>query len=426
MAVPNVPVEHPDISTRGQRPKTAEQGRDEYPLLTLPEQRRSRQSLQAPSSLQVERSSGNYSDKGSVKLPENRKSGQQREQRQAPPQRREESPVIAESSRAAEARARARAILESAMPANEENGHAAPSPIPPAFLSQDPMRDVEAGRTLQKLKRSTSRASLPGTPRTRTPTVPRTADTTAGAEQPRPDTALDDGGDEIPWGPQHPCFPHMNPHVPLNSQEYADTRIIRVRRDWMLVGDLAPTFQNLYPEVLAAHISEDEFRRVVQYVNGQLVAAFSPWSVRAWVDMMIGIATLWLWDDLGLPGVKGRLKKLEAWVESWNRAHVQDGVRIIPLRRTAYMSVSSLLLILSASDFLLIGDDSSTSKFRTLTSASSRVWAHQDRVRTSGQLKPTTDLILSTYPLYTETGSSTCHKESLWRRGRIRSFDNFC
>ncbi len=52
------------------------------------------------------------------------------------------------------------------------------------------------------------------------------------------------------WGPQHPCYPHLNPHVPVDSHEYVTTRIIRIRRDWLLEGDLAPTFSNLYPEIL--------------------------------------------------------------------------------------------------------------------------------------------------------------------------------
>lgn len=230
-------------------------------------------------------------------------------------------------------------ILESTMPANEENGHAAaPPPAAPAlpFLSQDPMRDAEAGQ-LSRLRRSTSRASLPTTPRTGA-----AADTATGAEQPQQEREQDEVADEeFAWGPSHPCFPHMNPHVPISSPEYANTRIIRVRRDWMQVGDLAPTFANLYPEILDPLVSEDEFRRIIKHVNKELIAAFSPWSARAWFDAALGVATLWLWEDVGLAGVKSQLKKLEAWIETWNRdIGSQDSVRIIPLRRTAYMTVS--------------------------------------------------------------------------------------
>ena len=338
LAVPNVPVEHPDIASGGERPKTAEQVRDEYPLLTLSEQRRSRQSLQAPSSLQVERSSGNYSDRASIGLPGERKSGQRKSQQQG-----EDKPVVAESSRAAEERERTRVILESTMPANEENGHAAaaiaaaapPAPAQP-FLSQDPTRDVEAGQ-LSRLRHSTSKASLPTTPRTGA-----AGDAAAGADQHAPEREQDElAEEEFVWGPSHPCFPHMNPHVPLSSPEYASTRIIRVRRDWMQVGDLAPTFANLYPEILDPLVSEEEFRRIIKHVNRELTAAFSPWSARAWCDAALGVATLWLWEDVGLAGVKSRLKKLEGWIEAWNRdVGSEESVKIIPLRRTAYMTVS--------------------------------------------------------------------------------------
>ena len=226
------------------------------------------------------------------------------------------------------------------MPANEENGHAtaaaaAPLPAQP-FPSQDPMRDAEAGQST-RLKHSTSRASLPATPRTGA-----VGDTTAGPEQHQPEREQDEvAEEEFAWGPSHPCFPHMNSHVPLSSPEYADTRIIRIRRDWMHVGDLAPTFANLYPEILDPLVSEDEFRRVIKHVNRELIAAFSPWSARAWCDAALGVATLWLWEDVGLTGVKSRLKKLEAWIETWNRdVGSQENVKIIPLRRTAYMTVS--------------------------------------------------------------------------------------
>jgi len=253
--------------------------------------------------------------------------------------------VQAESSRAAEERARARAALEAPMPTADierENGHVGTTTEQPplAFLSQDPARDLEAAKTPQRLKHSTSRASLPATPRT--PTVPASAiDVTPSTNLGRPDTAPEDAGEEeFPWGPLHPCFPHMNPHVPLSSPEYTETRIIRVRRDWMQVGDLAPTFANLYPEVLDPLVSEDEFRRVLQHVNNEVIAALTPWSARAWLDAAMGVATLWLWDDLGLAGVKTRLAKLEAWIERWNRdVGAQDGVKIIPLRRTAYLTV---------------------------------------------------------------------------------------
>ena len=66
--MPNVPVQHPQL---GDGPPSTRV--DEYPLLTLPEQRRSRQSP-APSSLVVERSTGDDSHRTSIALPRDRRS----------------------------------------------------------------------------------------------------------------------------------------------------------------------------------------------------------------------------------------------------------------------------------------------------------------------------------------------------------------
>lgn len=150
------------------------------------------------------------------------------------------------------------------------------------------------------------------------------------------------------WGPQHPCYPHLNPHVPVDSPEYHTTRIIRVRRDWLMEGDLAPTFSNLYPEILdPAGLSEQEFRRVVEKLNSELVPIFSPYNWRNVVDAVLGLVTGWLWDDFGLTAVKSRLQALEDWIEQWNEEAAKamgsdEGAippKIIPLRQTGYMTV---------------------------------------------------------------------------------------
>ncbi|OLN94053.1 Ras modification protein ERF4 [Colletotrichum chlorophyti] len=161
-------------------------------------------------------------------------------------------------------------------------------------------------------------------------------------------------GEELPpdlgeeWGPQHPCFPHLNPHVPVDSPEYQTTRIIRVRRDWLLEGDLAPTFSNLYPEILdPAGLSEQEFRKIIDKVNSELVPIFSPYNWRNLIDGVLGLVTGWLWDDLGFTGVKARLKRLERWIDQWNSEmektlgndDVSLAPRIISLRRTGYMTL---------------------------------------------------------------------------------------
>ncbi|TLD23134.1 hypothetical protein PspLS_07363 [Pyricularia sp. CBS 133598] len=160
-----------------------------------------------------------------------------------------------------------------------------------------------------------------------------------------PDQPIDAGEE---WGPQHPCYPHLNPHVPVDSPEYAKTRIIRIRRDWLLEGDLAPTFSNLYPEILdPAGLSEQEFRRVIEKLNGELIPIFNPYSWRNLFDGFMGVLTGWLWEDIGLTGAKIRLRKLEQWIEKWNAdmektTGSEDGIippMLIPLRQTAYMSL---------------------------------------------------------------------------------------
>lgn len=153
-------------------------------------------------------------------------------------------------------------------------------------------------------------------------------------------------GDE--WGPQHPCFPHLNPYVPINSTEYNTTRIIRIRRDWLLAGDLAPAFSNMYPEILdPAGIPEREFRRIIEKLNGTLIPTFSPYNWRNILDGVLGVLTAWLWEDIGLTNVKTKLNDLEAWIDKWNAemektTGSEEGVvapKIISLRRTGYMSV---------------------------------------------------------------------------------------
>jgi hypothetical protein len=184
-------------------------------------------------------------------------------------------------------------------------------------------KDLESGQSTG-LRNNSSRITLPLSP------------TRAGERQ----EGESEDGDAFEWGPEHPCFPHQNPHVPLDSPLYQSTRIIRIQRDYMQVGDLAPTFTNLYPEVLDPLITEDEFRRIIHKVNTTLVDAFDPFSARAFIDVMMGFATFYLWEDLGLTGVKKQISDLERWIEIWNRDYgSKEGVTIIALRRTAFLSV---------------------------------------------------------------------------------------
>ena len=115
----------------------------------------------------------------------------------------------------------------------------------------------------------------------------------------------------------------------------------------MVAGDLAPTFSNTYPEILEPWISEADFRMLVKGINERLVAAFSPYGWQAWVDVLLGLATGWIWDDLGFAGVKKKVRGVEAFIEQWNGQR-RNGLekeedaelrRGIPLRRTGYLSL---------------------------------------------------------------------------------------
>ncbi|KAF6223620.1 hypothetical protein HO133_000463 [Letharia lupina] len=148
----------------------------------------------------------------------------------------------------------------------------------------------------------------------------------------------------LAWGPLHPCYPHPNPHIPLTSPLRSTTRIIRIPRDWMIEGDLAPTFSHTYPEVLGPWVSESDFRNLIKNVNEGLTAAFSPYGWRAWLDAVLGVATGWLYEDLGFAGVKKRARDVELLIEEWNAKgrkglDKEDGdlVKAIPLRRTGYL-----------------------------------------------------------------------------------------
>lgn len=200
----------------------------------------------------------------------------------------------------------------------------------PNFASSDYAGESPRHTQSQHLSRSQTFASIPSTTGGHD-----TASHAAGTAN-----GIPEANEEIAWGPSHPCFPHMNTHVPLDSEEFVHTRIIRVRRDWMIRGDLAPTFSNLYPEILDPLLPEQEFRSLIARINEDLIASFSPYKARNWIDGIIGFLTGWIWDDFGGNRVKSRIKSMEAWLEHWNQTvGVEEGVKIWDPRRTGYLSL---------------------------------------------------------------------------------------
>ncbi|KAJ5836577.1 Golgin subfamily A member 7/ERF4 [Penicillium robsamsonii] len=265
--------------------------RDAHPLLSVPERRRSRLTP-SPSSLLVERSQGETeSGRTSIALP--------------PRHRRSEDFARTEM-----------AFVGSG--ARETENLRPPEAV---HLTQNGTRQNDRARYAQSQTSLRSQSQVASVP--------------SNTGLPPADVA-----EELAWGPAHPCFPHINPHVPIGSREHMTTRVVRIRRDWMIKGDLAPTFSNLYPEILDPLLSEQEFRRVISTVNDGIIKAFDPFSLRNWFDGVLGLLTGWVWDDLNAPGAKSQLQHVEAWLENWNReVGAKDGVHIWSLRRTAYMSL---------------------------------------------------------------------------------------
>ncbi|GAQ09299.1 hypothetical protein ALT_6620 [Aspergillus lentulus] len=286
--------------------------RDAYPLLTIPERRRSRLS-QSPTSLVVERSQGEAeSGRSSIAVPR----GQRR------------SGTFDRHSAVQE-------MSEQAEHSNNgfQEGKDLRSPER-AHLAQDTLADRQG--SLGPLHGDRPR-HIPSQISLRSQSQIASIPSNTGAP---PTGGEAEVAEELAWGPAHPCYPHVNPHVPIGSQEYLTTRIIRIRRDWMVKGDLAPTFSNLYPEILDPLLPEQEFRRVIATVNEELIKAFDPFSFRNLLDGALGLVTGWLWEDIGAPGIKSHLKRVEDWLDKWNReVGAKDGVHIWSLRRTAYMSL---------------------------------------------------------------------------------------
>ncbi|RPB26860.1 hypothetical protein L211DRAFT_659303 [Terfezia boudieri ATCC MYA-4762] len=154
----------------------------------------------------------------------------------------------------------------------------------------------------------------------------------------RPST-LHEEEEEDDWNHEHPCFPHPNPHVPLDSPLFQSTRIIRIPRDYMINGDNTPAFSIVYPVILEPYVTEEQFRKIVDTVNEKMRLAFDPWNKWNWVDAVCGLATLWFWEEIFPTYVKRRLREVEKILEEWNVTLKEQGARLIPLRRSAYITL---------------------------------------------------------------------------------------
>jgi hypothetical protein len=321
-----------------------------HTLLSLPEQRRSRQ--HSPTSPIVEHSPHltPTSNRNSIGLPPNVEQGEGEYPAESAEQGAAGLMVEAEKYVSPPGDAQARVV--STIPTSKYNPDNATQPPSSVLASSygahpldqpsQPPRRITSHKSLRRRQSAASIYSGYGGGRTFTdPGQPPTSAASASdAERGMGghDGQDDDVGEELAWGPSHPCYPHLNSHVPLNSREYGATRVIRVRRDWMVVGDLAPTFSNIYPEILDPLMQESEFRYVIEHINQALCQAYDPFATWNWFDGMLGLLTGWFWEDFRPWGVKGALRNLEEWLEDWNHTvGARDGVRIIPLRRTGYL-----------------------------------------------------------------------------------------
>lgn len=89
-------------------------------------------------------------------------------------------------------------------------------------------------------------------------------------------------------------------------------------------------------------------------VNEALRHAYEPGTAKSILDGILGILSGWVLEDIGVVGPKRRAKEIEGIVDRWNEGRLNltneerwsgdgkiddDLVELIPLRRTAYMSL---------------------------------------------------------------------------------------
>ncbi|KAI1317169.1 Golgin subfamily A member 7/ERF4 family-domain-containing protein [Xylariaceae sp. FL0255] len=319
---PSLPINHPTFEITASPDDPDPSGTGNYPLLTLSEQQQTRQRGSARSSLRIE---GRLSEDKRVSLPSS--------VRQSYDRKRNSFLSVDENLNLPHNVS----FPSPSRRVDQGKGKAVMSTQEPEAPSRGFSKDLERGPDAIGQHPNLSNLSLPGG---------------IGSAISSSNSSIigdpDQHGLGEEWGPQHPCFPHLNPHVPIDSKEYKTTRIIRVRRDWLIAGDLAPTFSNIYPEILdPAGVTEQEFRRIIEKLNGTLLDIFNPFSWRNIFDGVLGALSGWVWDDIGLTNAKTRLNALEKWIEKWNAdmektMGSEEGViapKIISLRRTGYMNL---------------------------------------------------------------------------------------
>ncbi|KAI0148445.1 Golgin subfamily A member 7/ERF4 family-domain-containing protein [Xylariaceae sp. FL1272] len=353
---PPIPVQHPTLEVTSVPDDSDFTGPGDIPLLSLAEQRQTRHPDSARVSLQIE---GRLSEDKRVSLPPSvrhsydnqRTSDRSQDDRprpaQPPPDLLPKKSAITGFRKRGQSiteRGRARAVSfglvrpqppKQAVPVSRKGKEKASMAQPNnADPSQGFSDDLERGPDVLDHQPNRSTLSLPDGIGS---TISSNSSIVGDPDQP----GL---GEE--WGPSHPCFPHLNPHVPISSNEYKTTRIIRIRRDWLVAGDLGPAFSNMYPEILdPAGVSEQEFRRVIEKLNGTLLPIFNPYHWRNVLDGVLGVLSGWAWEDFGLTNAKTGLNALEMWIEQWNaemeKTTGPDALspKIISLRRTGYMNL---------------------------------------------------------------------------------------
>ncbi|KAI1263946.1 Golgin subfamily A member 7/ERF4 family-domain-containing protein [Xylariaceae sp. FL1019] len=353
---PPIPIPHPTLQVTSVPDDSDFAGPGDIPLLSLAEQRQTRHLDSARASLQIE---GQLSEDKKVCLPpsvrhsyDNQRPSDPSEDEhlraaQLPSDLPSKKPIVTGFRKRGQGvtdRDRARAVSfglvrpEPPEQAVTQSGKGKEKAAMTQPSNADPSRgfshDLERGPDALGHQPNRSTLSLPGDIGS---TISSNSSIVGDPDQP----GL---GEE--WGPSHPCFPHLNPHVPVSSNEYKTTRIIRIRRDWLVAGDLGPAFSNMYPEILdPAGVSEQEFRRVIEKLNGTLLPIFNPYHWRNILDGVLGVLSGWVWEDFGLTNAKTSLNALEMWIEQWNaemeKTTGPDALspKIISLRRTGYMNL---------------------------------------------------------------------------------------